>query len=54
ISSDFVPKLGNFRCTRVKAKNLLGLVTDIICWMAPKQLEKYERYRCNENMYTFS
>ncbi|KAF0480812.1 kinase-like protein [Gigaspora margarita] len=57
ISSDFVPKLGNFRCTRevnVRAKNLSGLVTDIIHWMAPKQLERYERYRRDEITYTFS
>ncbi|CAG8855743.1 41896_t:CDS:2, partial [Gigaspora margarita] len=57
ISSDFVPKLGNFRCTRevnVRAKNLSGLVTDIIRWMAPEQLERYERYRRDENTYTFS
>ncbi|RIB18828.1 hypothetical protein C2G38_2183527 [Gigaspora rosea] len=57
ISSDFVPKLGNFRCTRevnVRAKNLSGLVTDIIRWMAPEQLERYERYRRDENSYTFS
>ncbi|CAG8751705.1 18264_t:CDS:2 [Gigaspora margarita] len=57
ITNDFVPKLGNFRCTRevnVRAKNLSGLVTDIIRWMAPEQLERYERYRRDENTYTFS
>ncbi|CAG8553048.1 7086_t:CDS:2, partial [Dentiscutata heterogama] len=57
ISSDLVPKLGNFRCTRevnVRAKNLSGLVTDVIRWMAPEQLERYEKYRRDENTYTFS
>ncbi|CAG8510973.1 34605_t:CDS:2 [Gigaspora margarita] len=37
----------------VRVQNPSGLAIDFIRWMAPEQLERYEKYRCDENTYTF-
>ncbi|KAF0531738.1 kinase-like protein [Gigaspora margarita] len=51
------PKLGNFSCGRKTdgvTRNLSGLTTDIIHWMAPEQINKYKNGNIKENTYTFN
>ncbi|KAF0531731.1 kinase-like protein [Gigaspora margarita] len=51
------PKLGNFSCGRqtdAVTRNLSGLTTDIIHWMAPELINKYKNGNIKENTYTFN
>ncbi|CAG8802585.1 15704_t:CDS:2 [Gigaspora margarita] len=59
VREDLEPRLGNFKRSRVidgPTRNLGGILVDVVHWMAPELLEKYQDLNTekrNEQKYTF-
>ncbi|CAG8779549.1 11482_t:CDS:2 [Gigaspora margarita] len=60
VREDLEPKLGNFKSSRVtdgpNSSDLSGILLDVVHWMAPELLEKYQDQNTkkhNEKKYTF-
>ncbi|KAF0467441.1 kinase-like protein [Gigaspora margarita] len=55
LREDLEPKLGNFKRLRVAdedTRDTIGILKDVVHWMAPELLEKYKQNKREENIYT--
>ncbi|RIB11664.1 kinase-like domain-containing protein [Gigaspora rosea] len=58
ITQNLDPKLGNFKYARgvdeMISINLSNELMNVVRWMAPEQIEKYKKNKCNELNYTLN
>ncbi|CAG8803387.1 40862_t:CDS:2 [Gigaspora margarita] len=58
ITQNLDPKLGNFKYARgvdeMISINLSSELMNVVRWMAPEQIEKYKKNKCNELNYTLN